>query len=96
MGKHRSEKWYMMSKQDDSQGQVADEGTGRTVAVSYDAKDANLIAAAPELLEALKRAAPWLGKMIADGAHKNSVLSRDCEVTLKLVEAAIAKAEGRE
>ena len=58
--------------------------------------NAHLIAAAPELLEALKRAAPWLGKMIADGAHMNSVLPKDCERTLQMIEAAIAKAEGRE
>lgn len=35
------------------QGLVIDETTGRTVAVAYDDKDTDLLAAAPELLEAL-------------------------------------------
>ena len=46
-----------------------------------------------EMLQALKRAAPWLGKMIADGGHQNAVLPRDCERTLEMVEAVIRKAE---
>jgi hypothetical protein len=57
--------------------------------------NARLIAAAPELLAALRRAVPWLGKMIADGAHLNSVLPRDCEMALRQAEAIIAKAEGK-
>ena len=36
------------------QGLIIDENTGRNVAVSYDPKDAALIAAAPELLAALE------------------------------------------
>jgi hypothetical protein len=44
--------WY--NKQGSGgQGIVIDEADGRTVAIAYDAKDAALIAAAPELLEAL-------------------------------------------
>lgn len=46
-----------------------------------------------ELLAACKRAAPWLGKLIGDGGHKNAVLPRDAMRTLRLVEAVIAKAE---
>lgn len=39
------------------QGTIADEDTGRTVALAYDgAKDGALLAAAPELLEALSLA----------------------------------------
>ena len=61
--------------------------------VHTDVSNAQLLALAPEMLEALKRAAPWLGKMIADGAHNNAVLPRDCERTLEMIEAVIAKAE---
>jgi len=59
-------------------------------------RDANarLIAAAPEMLEALEKAVPWLGKMIADGGHLNSVLPRACEIALDQAEAAISKARG--
>jgi hypothetical protein len=67
---------------------------GKTIAIVYDGDShANLIAAAPELLKAIKRAAPWLGKMIADGGHINAVLPNDCVRTLEMVEAAIRKAE---
>jgi hypothetical protein len=48
---------------------------------------------APEMLQALRRAAPWLGKMIADGAHQNAVLPNDCVRTLQLVEDVIERAE---
>ena len=47
--------WYIATKSDASQGQVADEETGQTVAVVYDPKDVALIAAAPKLQAALNR-----------------------------------------
>lgn len=40
--------------QSTGQGIIADEETGRTVAVVYDSKDGDLLAAAPKLLEALE------------------------------------------
>ena len=40
--------------------------------------NARLIAASPELLSALERCLPWIGKMIADKAHLNSVAPNDC------------------
>jgi hypothetical protein len=51
-----------------------------------------LIEAATELLAALRRAVPWLGKLIADGAHLNSVAPNDAIGALEQAEAAIAKA----
>ena len=45
--------WYAKKAGNDSQGLVLDAGTGRTVAVAYDAVDAPLLAAAPDLLAAL-------------------------------------------
>ena len=48
-----------------------------------------------ELLAALKNAERWLGKMIADGGHNNSVAPQHCEQTLRQVSAAINKAEGK-
>ena len=47
-----------------------------------------------DLVAAVRRAIPWMGKLIADGAHKNSVLPRDAEIALDMLEAALAKAEG--
>ena len=49
-------KWYTTSKVDDVQGLINDEETGKTIAVCYDAKHAQLIAAAPKLFQALDRA----------------------------------------
>lgn len=48
--------WYTTSKPEDRQGLVCDEKTGANIAVTCDAKDANLVAAAPEMLEALEAA----------------------------------------
>jgi hypothetical protein len=48
--------WYTHSKKTNLQGLVIDETTGKNIAVTYEVEDAPLVAAAPELLEALKGA----------------------------------------
>lgn len=45
--------WYT-AKTSGDQGLIIEEETGRNVAVVYDKKDAPLLAAAPELLQAVK------------------------------------------
>lgn len=45
--------WYT-AKTGGDQGLIVEEGTGRNVAVAYDKKDAPLLAAAPDLLEACR------------------------------------------
>lgn len=45
--------WYAQKAGNDTQGMVVEEETGRTVAVAYDRKDMDLLAAAPRLLEQL-------------------------------------------
>jgi hypothetical protein len=71
---------------------LVSDAAGRLMAKAYSPDVAILVSAAPELLAALRRCVPWIGKMIADGAHKNSVLPLDCENALRQAEAAIAKA----
>ena len=56
--------------------------------------NARLIAAAPELLAALDRVLPWLGKLISDGGHLQSVCPNDAIGALQQAEAALARAKG--
>lgn len=52
-----TENWYEAKMGNDHQGLIANESTGANVAVVYDKRHARLIAAAPDLLEALERLA---------------------------------------
>ena len=58
--------WYTMTKPGDAQGIIADEETGKTIAVCYGPAHADLIAAAPDLLAAaLKVIEAWEGGDLA-------------------------------
>jgi hypothetical protein len=71
--------WYV-GKTGNHQGLVIDEETGANIAVAYDKVHAPLLAAAPEVLEALKEAREWL--------DENVLL-----IVKNKIDAAIAKAE---
>lgn len=72
------------------QGLVIDENDGRTVAVAYDEKDRELLAAAPELLSAL------IGLMEAWTPETGQRFERLCGTTrVNLARAAIARATGQ-
>lgn len=58
---HTPGPWYRANTTN-HQGLVVSEATGANVAVTYDDKDTNLIAVAPELLEQLQRAHRFLRK----------------------------------
>ena len=97
MTKHTQGPWHFVDYFDNAQKPIdildTDEGLIALVqpcddAVSY----ARLIASAPDLLAALKQAEKWLGKMIADGGHLNTVAPRHAVNTLEGVTAAIQKA----
>jgi hypothetical protein len=70
------------------QGIVADEETGRTVAVVYDSKDGDLLAAAPDLLEALEGLADCAGLSALPGYKK------ELDGAVLTARQAIAKAKG--
>lgn len=53
-------------------------------------------AVARELLAALKRATPWLGRLIVEGVHLKCVAPNDAERTLDHAEAAIRAAEAED
>lgn len=86
--KHAHCVWYSNAKPSSAQGLIYEEHTGRNVAVTYDPKDAHLIAAAPDLLAALRRALEVIeGEYPADDEIAAPVIAQCRE--------AIAKAEGR-
>ena len=80
--------WYTMTKPDAAQGQVAEEGTGKTIAVTYDAKHAPLVAAAPAMLDALEDCRGVL-KSIDDQLKGRSIA---VTAVLEKARAAIASA----
>ena len=54
--------------------------------------NARLIALAPAMLDAIKRATPWIGKMIADGGHLNAVAPNDAVGALQQLDAILKEA----
>lgn len=49
----QKQKWYSSTDPNAIQGHVIDDADGRSVAVTYEPKDAQLVAAAPTMLDAL-------------------------------------------
>ena len=83
-----SEKWTITFDNDmhgNSWWQI--DADDRSVADVYEAKDTVLIAAAPDLLEALELVMPWASKAVAD--HYNQKAG---ERALDVAHAAIEKA----
>jgi hypothetical protein len=64
-----------------------------SVADCDSAEVARLLVAAPDMLRALKRALPWIGKMIANNSHIDSVAPNDCVGAMHMMIAAIKRAE---
>ena len=74
--------WHA-KKSDSGQGMVIDVDTGRTVAVAYNAKDADMLAAAPELYDAARAVLDaWQGG--------------DLAAAVRGLQSAVDKAEGKE
>jgi hypothetical protein len=85
MAKHTAGPWYTKTKERDAQGLIYSESTGANIAVSYDPRNANLIAAAPDMLAALE--------LIADVWDQHGIETDQHETEVR---AAIAKAKGKE
>lgn len=64
---------------------------GKTILTTSDKNVADLIVDAPDLLALVRRMYPWLGKMIADGGHKETVAPLDAENALKQADAMLTK-----
>lgn len=85
-----SKTWYS-----GGQGLVIDEADGHTVAVAYDEKDAPLLAAAPELAEALWECADMLEEAHAyeaDNGHGGDERTCSYCAALDAARAALEKA----
>ena len=80
-------KWYT-SKGSMGQGLVIDDADGRNVAVAYDEKDAPLLAAAPELAEALVGILPVFDNDKLTAKQARSLYA----VELAAIRAALEKA----
>lgn len=78
-------RWYAKKSAGNGQGLVINEEDGRNVAVAYDEKDAQLLAAAPELASALLYAAKCLKR-------NRTCVCKKCNGRLDEVFAALHKA----
>lgn len=85
-------KWYAKNAGGGHQGLVIDEADGRTVAVSYDPKDAALLAAAPDLLAALQ-ALMFVMNRDDDGDY---FICSEAKSDIAAAREAIAKATGQQ
>jgi hypothetical protein len=89
-GGHTAGPWFVSNED----GEVYSVTNHRTIAMVLQAEDfdanARLIAAAPDLLEALKEAT-----LALDGLTKGEGVFKPIEQTIKVAQAAIAAAEGR-
>ena len=79
--------WYTNTKENDAQGLVIEEETGRNIAVTYDPRDALLVAAAPELLQMCKD----MRRYLEAGAIQTR---KDRAFCLRMLNEAITEAEG--
>ena len=93
-------KWYTSTNpEEDRQGLVIDEETGQSVAITYDPKHAQLIAAAPELLAGIVKAEKMLAEanyaFYVTGKRKalESALNESKTLLIEL-RAVVAKAQG--
>lgn len=75
-------KWYFKDKS--AQGLVISEDTGETIAVTYKAENAALVATAPELLAALEEIYAWTG-------HKATPWARRAQAAIEKAKSGTAK-----
>jgi hypothetical protein len=76
------------------QGIIADEETGRTVAVVYDSKDGDILAAAPDMLAALEELVE-VGRVVLSPVHDSgAVIGRTDHDILVSAVAVLEKAKG--
>lgn len=88
--------WKIVTYGDNNQYQDIQDKKGNSVCTRHNAR---LIAAAPQLLEALKLAAEWLDNMKASQSVLTEEALLDCQPQrggMNTLRAAIAQAEGKD
>lgn len=80
-----------LSGDEDGQGLIYDEVTGRSIAVTYERKDADIIAGAPALLKELDNALTIM-RFLWDGQE---ICRAELANRIDMAEEAIKKAKGR-
>ena len=86
--KHTPGKWLGQNTSS-GQGLIYSEIDGKTIALAYDTRDTNIIAAVPELLDALQRIAGHQYR--ADRRHRNMVDVKEVEDLKRIARLAIDK-----
>ncbi len=83
---------WIAKKNDNGQAVIYDEDNGKNIAVSYEHEHADLIAAAPDLLEVVRAflRAPHIG---SDGPASSTITVQD--YTLRSAQNAVSKATGQ-
>ena len=85
--------WYKANTGNDYQGLVIEEETGRNVAVTYEAKDAKLVALAPEMAELLKRLWVAAENELDQSATRNGLNNRDLLRDVRVLLYKLGEAE---
>ena len=85
--------WYKANTGNDYQGLVIEEETGRNVAVTYEAKDAKLVALAPEMAELLKRLWVVAENELDQSATRNGLNNRDLLRDVRVLLYKLGEAE---
>lgn len=93
---HTPGPWYTTTKLTDLQGLICSESTGANIAVSYEAKDAPIIATAPELLEALEKLVWLLSMPIIRKACRAAGYMAQYDTSMYTARLAITKAKDHE
>ena len=83
--------WYA-TETSGGQGLVIEEGTGRNIAVTYEAHDARAVAEVPAMVEALRKSYDWL--IAAEADEPEDWDNPELRADIENIAAILARIEG--
>lgn len=86
---HHGYDWPTFAVRDAQNHCLAVVGDVDRATAEHNEANAKLFRAAPEMLKAIRRAVPWIGKLIAGGVHQRCVAPNDAIGTLQELEAIL-------